>query len=253
MTGSSSGRPPRSSRRSTSVGCSRACRSCPRCSSTSDRRSRSTRRSNAHATPSGYTGVRRLKDTVILDDLRCDGSGHARLPGAVSDLLEGGVAPSRERRRHERRRPTTTRFARAEADRRANVHGEDSTPDAPIFRCQATELLRASEPVGWWSMRSLVHELTGGNVGPWRFVRVMTRLVVEEIARRLHLLSKYPFRVAAHGSRRHAPAPAVGLQPGELVQIRTKPRSARRSRPKARTEGSGSTGRCSRTAARPRE
>ena len=47
-------------------------------------------------------------NTVLLDDLRCDGSGHERLPGGLQDLLEGGVVapgsclgqrPSRRRRR----------------------------------------------------------------------------------------------------------------------------------------------------------
>ena len=61
-----------------------------------------------------------------------------------------------------------------------------------------------------------------GTSGPWRFARVMTRLVVEEVARRLRLLSKYPFR-DRHGYEPRTSAPShEGLRPGQLVQIRTR-------------------------------
>src|SRR5262245_31017827 len=132
-----------------------------------------------------YTGVRRLRDTVLLDDLRCDGSGHA-----------GCQAECRFYWKEAWLRPRTgSRAVGGEADPDAlaeltsraakSVYGASSTPDEPRFRCQATELLRAGEPVGWWDFRSLLHEYTGGNVKLLRFVRVMTRIFLEEIGRRL--------------------------------------------------------------------
>ena len=35
---------------------------------------------------------RRLRDSVLLEDLRCDGSGHDGCQAGLPDLLEGGVA-----------------------------------------------------------------------------------------------------------------------------------------------------------------
>jgi len=167
-----------------------------------------------------YTGVRRLRDTVILDDLRCDGSGHAgcgtqcRLYWKVAWLRPADSDP------HD----VAGDEALDELARRARAGAEDasSTPDDRIFRCQATELLRAGEQIGWWSVSSLVNELTSGNVGIRRFASVMTRIVVEEIARRLGFLSNHPFRPEEKATQ-SAPPPPRAFQPGELVQIR--PRS----------------------------
>jgi hypothetical protein len=169
----------------------------------------------------GYSGVRRLKDTVILDDLRCDGAGHAgcqaqcRIYWKEAWLRPASVDANGGYGHDDETLAELKRIAEA------NAKADDSTPAEPRFRCQATELLRASEPVGWWSMRSFFHELTSGNVGPWQFVRQMTRLVVEELARRLHLLSAYPFPRKERPVRSVTTA-AVGLKPGELVQIRSK-------------------------------
>jgi hypothetical protein len=173
----------------------------------------------------GGTGVRRLKDTVMLDDLRCDGSGHAgcqaqcRLYWKEAWLCS---TPIREDHGQESE-PSSDAFFELKRLAETNVNGADTTTEEPTFRCQATELLRASEPVGWWSVRSLMREVTGGNVGPWRFVRVMTRIIVEEIARRLGLLSQFPFPPERLSEQRSvAAAPLRGFRPGELVKIRTK-------------------------------
>jgi hypothetical protein len=64
-----------------------------------------------------------------------------------------------------------------------------------------------------------VQELTSGNVGVVRFVRIMARIVVEEVARRLGLLSEFPF--PPDKAKRVPTAPPQGLRPGQLVQIRS--------------------------------
>lgn len=170
----------------------------------------------------GYTGVRRLKDTVILDDLRCDGSGHAgcqaqcRLYWKEAWLRPAGSRKSNGDVRGDESLAQLKRIAET------NVHGEASTHEEPTFRCQATELLRASEPVGWWSVRSLVHEFTGGNVGFFKFVRFMTRLVVEEIARRIGLLTQHAFKHSQLSEQPAVTQDLRGFRPGELVQIRSR-------------------------------
>jgi hypothetical protein len=42
--------------------------------------------------------------------------------------------------------------------------------------------------VGWWNVRSFLNEWSCGNVGFWRFSATMTRIVLGEIGRRLHLI-----------------------------------------------------------------
>lgn len=171
-----------------------------------------------------YSGPRRIPETVMLDDLRCDGSGHA-----------GCQARCRIYWKERWLRPAASGSANSGHDlgadftklkriAEANVNAADSTPDEPTFRCQATELRRASELVRWWSARSFVHEVTGGNVPPARFVRVMTRIVLEEIGRRLRLVSRspLPFPQKRLTGENYVAPPPRGLQPGDLVQVRSK-------------------------------
>jgi hypothetical protein len=166
-----------------------------------------------------YSGVLRLRETVILDDLRCDGTGHAGC-GAQCRLYwkEAWLRPaSSEETGND---PLTgDAFARLQRLAVGSVHGADSTPEAPTFRCQATELIRAGQQVGWYRF---ARELTGGNVGLWRFARVTAGIVFQEIGRRLGLRKNAPFRPRQlKGQNFVAPAPR-GLKPGQLVQVRSK-------------------------------
>jgi len=169
-----------------------------------------------------YTGVRRLRDTVVLDDLRCDGKAHAGCQARCRIYWkEAWLRPATVR---QEQGDATATAAFGDLDRlvRRNVHGASATPDKPTFRCQATELLRASEPVGWWSARSFMNEFTSGNVGFWRFARMMTHIVIGEIGRRLGLLSNLPFSADELKGQKSAPPAGKEFQPGQLVQIRGK-------------------------------
>lgn len=168
----------------------------------------------------GRTGARRIPATVILGDLRCDGSAHAgcqaqcRIYWKEAWLRRStGAAPD-----------PGAGEGRDEFERLASafVRAPGSTAGAPLYRCQATEMVRASEPIAWWSVRSFVHELTSGNVGVWRFARVMTRIVLEEVGRRLRILSSNPFRPEQLPEKPVAQPAPRGLAPGQLVQIKPK-------------------------------
>jgi hypothetical protein len=164
-----------------------------------------------------YSGVLRLRNTVILDDLRCDGTGHSGC-GAKCRLYwkEAWLRPASLGNAEPTNDEAMTRLLRLA---KANVHGADSTSDAQTFRCQATELLRAGERVGAYRF---AHELTGGNVGLWQFLQVTIGIVAQEIRRRLARRSTNPFRPDELGGK-DVVVPAVGgLEPGALVQIRTK-------------------------------
>jgi hypothetical protein len=166
-----------------------------------------------------YSGVLRLRNTVIVDDLRCNGTGHDGC-GAQCRLYwkEAWLRPASAAGNGEDVTAGDA-FARLQRLAAVSVHGADSTPEAPTFRCQATELIRAGEPVGWYRF---ARELTGGNVGIWRFARVTVGIVFQEIGRRLGLRKNPPFRPEElKGQNFVAPAPR-GLRTGELVQIRTK-------------------------------
>ena len=171
-----------------------------------------------------YSGVLRLPNTVILDDERCDGTGHSGCQAQCRLYWkEAWLRPARPKAITDE---SATSEAMAELERlaKANILATTSTTEVPAFKCQATELLRAGEPVSWYDSRSFLQELVGGNVRPWRWVYVMTRVVLHEVGLRLGLVtnSPNPFRPDQLTGGGAVVPTSRGLQVGELVRIRSK-------------------------------
>lgn len=165
---------------------------------------------------------RRMQNTFMLEDLRCDGSAHdgcqaecrifwkeswLRLtkedelssPGHVKDTGEKELETLTSK--HIKK---TTRV-------------EEKLVD--IYRCQATELYNASTRLSRWDPRPYAREFTNGNVTFWDFLRVSVRAFIEEPLDKLHILP----RVWLRGTRTTpAPDEPVNLEPGEWVQVKTK-------------------------------
>jgi len=177
---------------------------------------------SAHArklcdTRSDGSGNRLFHDTVYLDDLRCDGSGH-----------DGCQAGCRILWRTAWLRPVSADepasddvAAAAELDRRAQAA---TRRDAHTYRCQATELGAASEPFRAGDRgRKYLWEVQSGNVGVGRFLRVLVRAVWRKLARTLRLHRD----IALWSNGKPAPAAPLRLRPGELVQVKAKREIAR--------------------------
>jgi hypothetical protein len=160
-------------------------------------------------TAGGTYVSRRMRGTVMLEDLRCDGSAHGgcqagcRLYWKEEWLrpVESGTRPA----------PESDGAAVAELGARARagartVRELDGAP-TEVFRCQATEALAASEPLNRYDPRQYVRELMGGNVRPIRLLRV-----------------------AVTGER-------LGLRPGDLVRVRSKEEIAATLNEKGTTGG----------------
>jgi len=176
---------------------------------------------------SGPPQSRRMYDTVLLDDLRCDGSGHdgcqagcriywkeswLRRVDSVSgsETSDGpGLAELEERTR------SATRADRQDAEK-------------VTYRCQATEASRASEPIGNFDLSQYRREVEAGNASVPQLIRVGIRAVVGMIGRKLRLISTFPPRPAPLIERlRRRPAappvttpPNLNLQPGDWVEVR---------------------------------
>jgi hypothetical protein len=192
---------------------------------------------------------RRMRDTVFLEDLRCDGSRHGGCQAGCRIYWK----ESWLRRVDSRDEPTTAdgdeltplehrdlrdRLETLASDGARAIREGDGTR-VESYRCQATEALRATEPLSGYDPRQYIRELTSGNVGLRRFVHVAVRALSGPIRRRLRLLSYRPLRpsgVAALIHRRlrlpgyKPPAqngvavPARGelnLRPGETVRVRS--------------------------------
>jgi hypothetical protein len=163
------------------------------------------------------TGSRRMRATVYLEDLRCDGSAHGGCQAGCRlywkedwlRLVEAGAhtgdaAPEE---------PCPQLEAVTEAGTRTVREGEDR------WRCQNTEALKATthlkvfkNPDQYW------REFRNGNYGRLRFVWLFLRVLVLEVAHRLGLTDQAPLR----GPEAKAPeTEKLDLQPGEWVQVRS--------------------------------
>jgi hypothetical protein len=169
---------------------------------------------SAHAlklcdTRSDGTGNRLFHDTVYLEDLRCDGSGH-----------DGCQAGCRLLWRTDWLRPVSD--AEPEAGDTAELARQAeaaTTRREGVYRCQATELGAASEPFPADDRgRKYLREVRSGNVGVGRFLRVLARAVWRKAARTAGLQRD----IALWSEGKPAPRPPLGLQPGELVRVRSR-------------------------------
>ncbi len=164
------------------------------------------------------TGGRRMRRTVHLTT-RCDGGGHGGChascllfwkeewlrrvngPQAVSE----SAAPSEE----------LSRRISAVASR------TDTTGGSPVvrYRCQATDLLKASSPLSMWDPRQYWRDLWSGNVSFGRMVRVFA-IATFNALQRLRGGWSYP-RFPQPTLPHKTPAERLDVQPGELVQIKS--------------------------------
>jgi len=183
-----------------------------------------------------YTGSRRLRDTVLLDDLRCDGAAHGECQAECRYLWKEAWL-----KRVEPEAPAALRPDAADLQallERVSPHATytvevDGRPQQR-FRCQATELPRATEHLKLWDPRAYLRELTTGNVSLGHFLRVSVRAAVEEPLRKVGLTSD----VYVKGTRTQPVAdPPLNLQPGELVQVRSKEEIAATLNPQGRNRG----------------
>ena len=168
-----------------------------------------------------YWGSRKLNDCVLLEDLRCDGSGHG---GCQAECrLFWKEAWLRKVSPDEPARAGDDAKARAEllavAQRNA-VRTETGNGAAAHYRCQATDLLDASEVLHTWDLRPYLQEVASGNVEMGRFVRVMARAAVEEPLRKLKVLPIVQVRGESASSPKERSL--LDLKPGDWVQVKSR-------------------------------
>ncbi len=197
-------------------------------------------------TISGDHGSRRMRDTVLLEDLRCDGSAHGGCQAGcrlywkeswlrrVDDQVDAESPPQ----------DGSSELTRVTQDAARTDQGTGER--TPTYRCQATEALRASEPLAPRDVRQYVREVSSGNVGPRRLLRVAARGLGVEIRR---LLGRLAYQPLPNHSPPDPSSVTSRMKAGDLVEVRTPDEIVRTLDDTGKTRVSGSTSRCSRTAA----
>ena len=183
-----------------------------------------------------YTGTRRPPRSVFLAELRCDGSAHGGCQAECRFIWKEGwlrkVTPGSAAPAPALARDMAALIARTSRHLKHDALVEGRTEQR--WRCQATELPNASTHLKLWDPRSYLREYATGNVSMGRFVRVMARATVKEPMRKLGLIPEVHLPGTASGPGTEAP---LDLQPGELVQVKTKEEIAATLTPGGRHRG----------------
>jgi hypothetical protein len=184
---------------------------------------------SAHKTAdtSEFYTIRGMKDAVHLENLRCDGSAHGGCQARclffwketwlkrVSDHSNGETGKGTTIGKQENGARPGKLDALTQATRYPGLNGEPER-----FRCQATEMLRATTDVRRrqrWSPRFYVRDLTSGNVKWFDFLRFGIFAMFNAF-----LLRWFDFRLPrVRGlAGEKTPTQNLNLQPGECVRVR---------------------------------
>jgi hypothetical protein len=182
------------------------------------------------------TGARRMWNTVHLDELRCNGSGHdgcqARCLFYWKEAWLKRVEPGRPTKGNGVASPTGS-FTHQDLVRATRTTGQGENAGKVIYTCQATEVLRASTPLPWWDIRQYYRDICWGNAGfsdvlramfLWAFKKALKigayRLLLGTYNRIQKMRGGVPYPYL-HGNLTKTPTEELNLKPGELVQIKS--------------------------------
>jgi hypothetical protein len=182
------------------------------------------------------TGGRRVEDCIHLEGLRCDGTAHGGCDAACFLFWKTAWVKPVERSVRERSRhpdPSANNDGFDEED----LHVETRTSDGEAYKCQATELPKATEPLQWWEASQYIEDYRSGNVGLWRLIRdplyflycwltrkQMIGPLLKWINDRFRFLFgglPYPLARGEIPRGERTPVAHLNLQPGEMVRVKS--------------------------------
>jgi hypothetical protein len=175
-------------------------------------------------------GLRRMENTVHLANARCDGTAHGGCQAAClmywKEAWLERLAP--ETAHHARSVSTGDDASLAETVSRGTNSDASDRPDR-TWRCQATEIPRASTQLHGWYFDQYMRDARN-----WGLLKVLRVLLVEAFNRaqslsRRHLpqfllfrgAQTYPF-IAGTLAKGQTPSEKLNLQAGDLVRIKSR-------------------------------
>ncbi len=171
--------------------------------------------------------TRGMQGTVHLAGARCDGSAHG---GCQARCLlywrEEWLEPATADGPRPAAEPTSGSDAVPAALAAAQVAGRTDAGD-PLWRCQATEVVRASCFVSPYDVRTWASDVKAGN-GRWWTAMASASIVLfnkyqalsHRLPSRLRIRDGRPWPFYAPTGERRRPTEALGLQPGDLVEVK---------------------------------
>jgi hypothetical protein len=160
--------------------------------------------------------IRRMEDAVHLEGLRCDGAAHDGCQAGCLLFFKNAWL----------RRVGEGDPARAAAPLPADVpellarasRAPAEADGVERYRCQATELVRATTQGKWWDPSLYLRDLTSRNVGLWDFFRYG---VVAALNVGLRILNRREIPFLRPRCTDKTPTARLDLQAGERVNVKT--------------------------------
>jgi hypothetical protein len=189
---------------------------------------------SAHKTCDTITkqGLSRMVDGAVhLEDTRCDGSAHDGCQARCLlfwryDWLETLDGTPLRTRPPARPAGVVVDEATLHADTKAGTE-----PDGrQLYRCSATEVLNATQPLSAFNPRQYIADVRTGNASIRKLLKVFTQVLINKYQTLSHKLPKrfriahgrpYPFVIGADDPERKGPA-GLDLQVGERVRVRSR-------------------------------
>lgn len=181
------------------------------------------------------TGGRQMANAVFLEDIECDGAAFGGCEMTCSIVWkEAWLKPADPGQAEERAQPDGELEALVwKATRRASP-----TTSEPVYSCQATKLPAATKPLPWWSPHQYVVDYRSGNVAlPTLLARLLFMVYAQLVSSGVGLGSAlrwlynvvqalrggvpYPVHVGHLPVGGPTPGSNLGLQPGDLVRVKT--------------------------------
>jgi hypothetical protein len=155
-------------------------------------------------------GMRQLRNAVILDGAMCTGENHGGCQKTCFLLWK-------------------EKWLKRQEGILVETLGIDAPPlnsDSPsstalgsnIYQCQATSLVRATSPLPIWDARRYIWDITSGTYGPLERVSHLLKSCI----RRLYRIFDKTQRRSIRGGLKKTPVAALNLQPGDIVEVKSK-------------------------------
>jgi hypothetical protein len=163
--------------------------------------------------------IRRVRDTVHLKELRCEGSAHGGCDAGCLFFWKEPWLKRVDQGESEADKATVTTSPKCSVETLVRAtRAQGTAPDGEeLFSCQATQVHGFSTPLAWWDVRQYVRDIATRNVGFREFFRGMYIGAFNKIQ---HMRSRSQFRSIA-GTQKKTPKASLELAPGELVRIKS--------------------------------
>ncbi len=180
------------------------------------------------------SGSRRMYDTVHLVGTKCGGYAHGGCQASCPLFWKEVWLERVDRAQVDSPKPDFGSGCQESDLMAATVVSDGNDESERVYSCQATDLLRASEPLPWWGPRQYVREVVNGNVRVRDLMRILLLAALRAalpygrgyrsrvwLYQKLEKLLGGPPFIFQAGTLKKTPHEVVGFHEGERVRVRT--------------------------------